>query len=256
MVFVAVCSAGADTASVGSVQVGARAVEVETPLIPEILPTPKTNAVGAFFFETTAVPEIVGSVDFRNQVLRALALLQTRDTNAYSIVTNYIGRIQQGERSGMAADRTPPTFILSDVIAFYSVTHCAGAIAHDSFHSKLYNDYKKAHDDVPPEVWTGIEAEKKCCAHEIPVLERIGASAEEIAWAKQNADGHYITNLTYLMSDREKLKEGEYRQMAATAYRERVNGRIFLWFCAFVVLTMTGYIIVSLVRLTKRTPTK
>ncbi len=124
-----------------------------------------------------ADPEIVGSSQFSNQVHQALLLLRSRDTNAYAIVTNYVGRIQQGERSGMWAYNTPPTYVMADPTTFVSVTWCAATIAHDSFHSKLYHDYLKTHrGDVPANVWTGIEAEKQCMKHQLLVMERIGAS--------------------------------------------------------------------------------
>src|SRR5688572_9506659 len=90
-----------------------------------------------------ADPEIVGSLQFSNQVHHALLLLRSRDTNAYGMVTNYIGRIEQGKRSGMWAYKSPPTYEMSDSTAFYSLTWCAATIAHDSFHSKLYHDYLK-----------------------------------------------------------------------------------------------------------------
>jgi hypothetical protein len=142
-----------------------------------------------------AEPEIVGSLRFSNQVHQALALLSAKDTNAYAIVTNYIGRIQEGERSGMWAYQTPPTYELSDSTAFYSVTWCAATIAHDSFHSRLYHDYLKTHSGaVPDDVWTGTEAERQCMTHQLLVMERIGASRSEIDYAKKQADGHYVKN--------------------------------------------------------------
>lgn len=140
-----------------------------------------------------AEPEIVGNAAFSNQVSKALTLLQSRDTNAYSIVTNFVGRIQQGPRSGMWAYRKPPTYEMSDSTAFASLPWCAATIAHDSFHSKLYHDYRKTHKgQVPEEVWTGRAAEMKCMAHQIAVMERIGASKIEIEHARKMSDGSYV----------------------------------------------------------------
>ena len=48
-------------------------------------------------------PEILGSARFSNQVHQALLLLKERDADAYAMVTNYVGRIKEGERSGMWA---------------------------------------------------------------------------------------------------------------------------------------------------------
>jgi len=139
-----------------------------------------------------AVPEIVGSLQFSNQVHQALILLQTRDTNAYAIVTNYIGRIAQGQQSGMWAYKNPPTYEMGDSTTFYSLTWCAATIAHDSFHSKLYHDYGRTNAGVVPDnVWTGKAAEQQCMAHQILVMQHIGASKREIDHAKSQADGHY-----------------------------------------------------------------
>jgi hypothetical protein len=72
-----------------------------------------------------------------------------------------------------------------------AVTWCAATIAHDSFHSKLYHDYLKAHGQVPDDVWTGIAAEQQCMKHQLAVMEHIGAAKSEIDYAKTQADGHY-----------------------------------------------------------------
>jgi hypothetical protein len=139
--------------------------------------------------------EIVGSERFSNQVSQAVLLLKTRDTNAYAILTNYVGRIQQGEHSGMWAYRAPPTFEMNDATAFYSVTWCAAVIAHDSFHSKLYHEYQNAHPGaVPDDVWTGTAAEQQCMKHQLAAMEHIGASKFEIDYAHKQADGHYVKN--------------------------------------------------------------
>lgn len=133
---------------------------------------------------------IVGTPKFQDQVIAALVLLKTRSPEAYLIVSNYIGAIATARRSGMAAHRSPPTFDLSEQTAFFSLTWCAGAIAHDSFHSKLYHDYLRSHPDsksVPDDVWTGEAAELKCLAHQMQVAREVDAPMIEIDWlAKTN----------------------------------------------------------------------
>jgi|SRR5579859_1042211 len=137
-------------------------------------------------------PEIKGSAQFRNQVHEAVALLKARDPDAYVILTNFVGRIQEAKRSGMLAYNTPPTNEMSDATAFYSLTWCAATIAHDSFHSKLYHEYQKAHDSlVPDAAWTGRAAEQQCMKHQLAVMERIGATTWEIDYAKRQANGDY-----------------------------------------------------------------
>jgi len=137
--------------------------------------------------------EIMGSVPFSNQVHQAMALLKAQDAEAYAIVTNYVGRIREGEPSGMWAYSTPPTYQMSDTNAFYSVTWCAATIAHDSFHSKLYHDYHpKAGRGVPDAAWTGTEAERRCMKHQLGVMRRIGAPRGELEHARRQADGHYV----------------------------------------------------------------
>ena len=138
-------------------------------------------------------PEIIGSIRFSNQVQSALLLLKTRDADAHAIVTNYIGRIQEGERSGMWAYKKPPSYEMSDTNAFYSLTWCAATIAHDSFHSKLYHDCQlKQPGRVPDAVWTGRAAEQLCMKHQLSVMERIGATKWEMDYAKKQAGGHYV----------------------------------------------------------------
>jgi|WetSurSiteA1Bulk_404760.scaffolds.fasta_scaffold59875_1 hypothetical protein len=138
-------------------------------------------------------PEIQGSDQFIDQVQKALLLLKERDVEAYAIVTTYIGRIQQNKLSGMDAAATPPTYYISDITAFASVTWCAATIAHDSFHSKLYHDYLKAHDGpVPSTIYKGREVERQCVKHQLAVMERIGAPAEEIFNAMQSEDGNFV----------------------------------------------------------------
>ena len=111
------------------------------------------------------------------------------------MVTNYVGKIVQGSHSGMWAYKDPPTYEMNDRTTFYSVTWCAGSIAHDAYHSKLYHDYKRNHSGpVPDKIWTGVDAEKKCLKHQLKVLKRIGAPKHEIDHCKKQIGNHHDVN--------------------------------------------------------------
>jgi len=152
-------------------------------------------AIGGCGRVPTSQLEVVGSRRFHDQVSRALALLKERDLAAYELLTNNVGSIREAQRSGMWAYATPPTYDMTDATAFYSVTWCAATIAHDSFHSKLYHEYQAAHPGpVPDSVWIGRAAEQKCMGYQLEVMHRLRASDWEIAHARSQADGHYVTN--------------------------------------------------------------
>ena len=140
-------------------------------------------------------PDIVGSKRFITQVTGGLALLQARAPDAFSNVVKYVGRIKESDRTGMRAYETPPTFDLADTTAFYSTTWCAAAMAHDSFHSKLYHDYQATNSaPVPDNIWMGRPAEAQCMSYQIDVMRKIGAPDFEIDYAKTQADGHYVND--------------------------------------------------------------
>src|SRR6266403_1498390 len=61
----------------------------------------KRRYFGTLSYKLQSEIEIVGSDRFSNQVHEALLLLKTKAPDAYDIVTNYVGRIQQGSHSGM-----------------------------------------------------------------------------------------------------------------------------------------------------------
>jgi hypothetical protein len=129
--------------------------------------------------------EIIGTKKFRSEIVAALDLLKLKSPVAYQIVTNNIGVIRESEHSGMRADQTPPVFEINDRSAYYSLTWCAGDIAHDSFHSKLYHDYQKLHSKtVPEDVWTGHDAEVICLKHQSQVLKEIGAPDGEVTYCE------------------------------------------------------------------------
>jgi hypothetical protein len=134
--------------------------------------------------ETVDGIEVRGSPEFILRTREALTLL--RATHFFSEVQRTIAVINQGRRSGMHAYSKRPTFVVGKRTWSHSAPWYAGAIAHDSYHSKLYHDARESSGGNPPaDCWTGIEAEKKCLAFQIKVLEMLDADAETVAYLKE-----------------------------------------------------------------------
>lgn len=150
-----------------------------------------TNGYQTEHFESVVIQ---GTRKFDNAVENALALLKSKSPSGYATVTNYIGRIQEHDHSGMKVGRRPPVFQLNTNSAFVSTSWCAGVIAHDSCHSKLYSDYRQQHWLalwVPPRVYSGEQAEKACLEHQLSVLKQVGAPTSEISWCRQCQTNNY-----------------------------------------------------------------
>jgi len=135
--------------------------------------------------------EIAGDEKFINQVKAALSLIKSKASDDYVSIKKYIRKIQESYHSGMVANSEIPTFYLTAKSALNSLTWCAGIIAHDSYHSKLYNDYKAANGEpVPDSIWIGRDAEMKCLKYQARVLSNIGAPESEIDYVN-SLDGSY-----------------------------------------------------------------
>ncbi len=106
---------------------------------------------------------IRGSENFIERTISALTQLKSAPEE-YKIIQDNIGKIKLNKYSGMASYYLPPTFLVG-ATAFEKTRAYALAIAHDAYHSKLYNDYKKEHSKeeyVPNEIWTGRKKEIEC----------------------------------------------------------------------------------------------
>jgi hypothetical protein len=129
--------------------------------------------------------EVSGSAAFLLRTKEALELL--RRTPFFNVIPRYVAVIKQGKRSGMKAAAKRPTFVVAKRTWNHSALWYAGAIAHDCFHSKLYQEARENSGGKPPaDCWTGREAEKKCLTFQIKVLETLGADAETIAYLKES----------------------------------------------------------------------
>jgi hypothetical protein len=138
---------------------------------------------------------IFGSTSYIEQVERSLRLLREQSPDAFKLTQRYAPRIEQNSRSGMRAYGDPPTFNLSEKTATYSDTWCAGSIAHDTYHSKLYHEYLNAHvEPVPDEAWSGKAKELECIHYQARVLREIGAPDSEITYVDHLDGSHFDLN--------------------------------------------------------------
>lgn len=135
--------------------------------------------------------EIIGSLQYVKQIVKALKLLKKKAPRKFATVKKYIGRIEDYSQSGMAAWEHPPTFYFSKKSAFYSITWCASDIVHDAHHSKLYWDYWKKYKKQPPySVYCGKKIELECNKHQILVSKQIGAPVSEIIHLERQKGTH------------------------------------------------------------------
>jgi hypothetical protein len=139
--------------------------------------------------------EIEGSLKYRKQVEGCLNLLSKKAKIEYKMIKDNIGIISQNGKSGMRAWENPPRYQMSDRTAFYSLTWCAGTIAHDAYHSFLYKKYSPVGGGKPPyEKWAGISSEKKSIDFQLSVMGKIGASGHEINYLKSLDGTHGDVN--------------------------------------------------------------
>lgn len=138
---------------------------------------------------------IDGDKKYKSHVSKCLNLIKSRSIEDYDFIVKYIGIIKQNPKSGMQAWKSPPIFLLSDKSAFHSLTWCASAIAHDAYHSYLYQQNKPVGGGHPPyESWGGFSAERKCNQYQISVMRKIGSSESDIKYLEGQDGTHGDTN--------------------------------------------------------------
>jgi hypothetical protein len=129
--------------------------------------------------------QIRGDAAFRARTWEALQLL--RSQSCFEIVQGHIALIQQGRRSGMKAWTRRPTFVVGKPTWQHSVLWYAGAIAHDAYHSKLYQEAKRTNGGERPGAgtWTGANAERQCLKFQRQVLTGLNAEPTMLAYIDQ-----------------------------------------------------------------------
>ena len=128
-------------------------------------------------------PIIEGDDDFKIKTLEALIVITYKAEEKFNNVLKYIGRIKQGEQSGVHESANPPTFIVGKSTYFSQKEWYASEIVHSSYHSKLYHDYIET-SKTESEYYSGEKAEYACLNYQISFLEEIGAEQYLIDTAK------------------------------------------------------------------------
>ena len=104
-----------------------------------------------------------GDEAFIKRTEEALCLIKDKAPKSYSMLTNYHFIIQRGRLSGITPRSTPPVFRVDNKTFGASLDWYASCIIHDSYHLKLYKDYRKRYGkNVPVTVFAGREPENMC----------------------------------------------------------------------------------------------
>lgn len=138
---------------------------------------PTSTPQGATTGNSYGSIQIIGNDICFEQTSEALSLLQTAATY-YNFVTEHIGAIECVERgSGMFSWYNPPTFKAGRETRDGGKMWYAGTIAHDSCHSKQYQDGRKLSDE---------QAEAECLNFQFDALQAMSADQATLDWV-QNA---------------------------------------------------------------------
>jgi hypothetical protein len=166
------------------------------------VPTPATDAAtgvlspipdSARITEAAEGVKIVGSPAFVAATKEALVIL--KKSGHLDGITPFIEAIHQSRCSGM--DVYKKVYEVGDPTWQKDVVWYAGTIAHDSHHSKLYADAKKARNGMEPaySAWSGAKAETKCLAYQREVLKALKASASTLAYVRELAKNPTYQNI-------------------------------------------------------------
>jgi hypothetical protein len=151
--------------------------------------------------------DIEGNEKYRKQVKSCLDLLALKAKKEYELIENNVGVISQHGKSGMRAWENPPLYQMSDKTAYYSLTWCAGTIAHDAYHSFLYKKHSLNNGKrTPYNKWAGFSSEKQATDFQLKVMKKIGASPHEVDYLRTLDGTHGDVN------GDGKLTQEDYKQ--------------------------------------------
>lgn len=124
---------------------------------------------------------VKGDEAFQRKVCDALQLLEQRDPDTFTFVTQRVSIVRPGIWDYTESLSDPPIVCLSNGVQS-SVTWCAATLLHEATHIQQIVDSRNRHGGV----WMGTDVvgkdpERACVVAELEFLRRIGAPTGEIS---------------------------------------------------------------------------
>lgn len=162
-------------------------------------PSTTEESMASTTTEPTTVGDIAidGNSQFTTETEKALNLLHK--SSDYFTITQYVKRLKEYDHSGMDVYSDVPTFQVGEDTWKGDPVWYAGAIAHDSCHSRLYFEAKANNGGNEPDrnAWTGSQAEITCLGFQIKVLQEIGGDQATIDYLKEVMKDPKYQNVPY-----------------------------------------------------------
>ena len=123
--------------------------------------------------------DVEGSNNFISSTTQALLMLERTKFRRFH---GYLGKVREGNFSGMFAWETPPTYQVGQLTWTADITWYASTIAHDTYHSYLYHLAGYRNANIPDNAWKGAGAEQKCNQFQLDVLQELNANASLVTY--------------------------------------------------------------------------
>jgi hypothetical protein len=137
--------------------------------------------------------EIAGDNNFIERTIEALWLVREKDPLGYAQLRQYLGRIEQGRRTGVRPYTHPPRYEVGDQTARSDPIWYASTLIHEAAHARLYHDYREQYRTtaVPDGVWRGETAERVALRAQYRTLKKLGAPASYLRHLRNASSTEY-----------------------------------------------------------------
>lgn len=125
--------------------------------------------------------EVCGPQAFCDRVVEALRLLRAGSPEAFALCQRHFNLVIKSRHSGVDVASRPAIVMLGDWATRVSSPYLASGLAHEAVHCSLYWSHHE-HDpeqEVPPETYSGEDAEGQCLEYQIAVLKQLGEADED-----------------------------------------------------------------------------
>ena len=135
--------------------------------------------------------------DFTKKIGQALALLKSKSSNDYAVITTYIDKIRATDKSGANFNEKMMTIDIALNTFNASLCWVASVLVHESIHIKKYKvsgkKYSGAYEmkDKKLALKTMIDEELECNKIQLIALANIGGTSHEQSYLKGQKGDHF-----------------------------------------------------------------